>query len=317
MGYIWNKNLANISRIRKINDTDFLLKDIKGAGIGYGFQFYGGNRQALTGKGDNKTFEDLADNTYFGVLRMDVDNLSKIFIKGLPEEAKSFAAYATLSFLLDYFFSGYLNTIRKRDEFKDDVNILYSGGDDVFAVGRWDKLILFAQEIRAEFQRFVGREDISVSGGMAIVGEKFPIAKAAEMAGEAEHKAKSLPDKNAFNLFGETFSWKDEYKYIKTWKDEFVRLCAAKEKPMPRSILHKVMRFAELLKAGDMKYAWHTVYFLKRFSDGKSETVKSFCDKLQNEVLSSKRNYELMAIAARWAELELRDKNNSNNLKIN
>ena len=93
----------------------------------------------------------------------------------MPDEAKSFAAYSTLSFLLDYFFSGYLNTIRNSADFKNDVNIIYSGGDDVFAVGRWDKLISFAHKIRLEFERFVGRPDISISGGIAIVGEKFPI----------------------------------------------------------------------------------------------------------------------------------------------
>jgi CRISPR/Cas system-associated protein Cas10 (large subunit of type III CRISPR-Cas system) len=273
----------------KDSDSPFVLPSVK---------------NMTTEKGDGKTFEDYADGTYLGILRLDVDNLGQLFIKG----RKDFAEYKELSVWLNSFFEKNLYDISKNSEYKDFVNIIYAGGDDVFAVGRWDKLILFAHEVREKFRTYVGDKNITISGGMAIVGEKFPIAKAAEMAGEAEHKAKSLPDKNAFNLFGETFSWKDEYDYIKKWKDEFVRLCAAKEKPMPRSILHKVMRFAELLKAGDMKYAWHTIYFLKRFSENKSDAVKSFCDKLQKEVLSSKRNYELMAIAARWAELELRDK---------
>jgi CRISPR-associated protein Csm1 len=296
---------ADVTRIKRINETAFLATQLKGQKVSYGFQFYGGNKQAEDA-GKLKTFENLADNTYLGILRMDVDNLSKIFIKGLRDEDKSFAAYATLSFLLDYFFSGYLNTIRNSADFKDDVNILYSGGDDVFAVGRWDKLILFAQKIRKEFERFVGREDISISGGIAIVGNKFPVAKAAELAGEAEKEAKSFNNesKNAFNMLGETVSWDKEFDIVREWQGKFITMDSKYK--MPRSILHKIMQLAELLKHEEMKYIWHTVYFLKRFSENKDDGIKGFCDELQFALLGNSRNFELIALAARWAELELK-----------
>lgn len=308
---------ADFTRVKKINNTDFLSEKLIGQKMSYGFQFYGGNRQAKNANDEMKTFENLAkvakvakdgklENTYLGILRMDVDNLGSIFIKGLPEKQRSFAAYATLSFLLDWFFSGYLNTIRESDNFKDDVNILYSGGDDLFAVGRWDKLIEFAYKIRTRFEKFVGRSDISISGGIAMVGEKFPIAKAAELAGEAEHKAKTSDNKNALNLFGKNISWKKEFEYVEEWKNKFVEM--NRKENMPRSILHKIMAFAELKNKGEMKYAWHTVYWLKRFVDNNKE-LKPFCDNLQKEVLelNNPRNYDLMAVAARWAELILKE----------
>lgn len=304
---------ADTCRVKIINSADFLAAPLKGNGCSYGFQFYGGNKQAqkITAnhpQGRNKTFEELADGSYLGVLRMDVDNLGSIFIKGLPDKDKSFSAYSTLSFMLDYFFSGYLNTIREK--YKDDVNILYSGGDDVFAVGRWDKLIEFAADIRKNFAKFVGREDISISGGIAIVGDKFPIAKAAELAGDAEHNAKSNSEaKNAFNMFGETISWKDDFGYVERYKKEFVELCGERGGNMPRSILHKIMTFTDMKKRNEISYIWNTAYFLKRFTSGKSEAVKLFCDKLQKELLSDSRNYEKMSVAARWAELELKENN--------
>lgn len=339
---------ADVSKVFIVNETKHLSAQLKGQKISYGFQFYGGNKQALKwvvddkdntkGSWENKDFRDLVrvekngkfENTYLGILRMDVDDLGSIFINGLPKGQRSFSAYATLSFLLDWFFSGYLNTIRNSDNFKNDVNILYSGGDDVFAVGRWDKLIEFAHEIRKEFGKFVGRDDISISGGIAMVGEKFPISKAAELAGEAEHNAKQFDGKNAFNLFGQTISWK-EYDFVKEWKDKFVKY----QEAMPRSILHKIMAFAELKndyeryrelekesqkrtlsiseikemerKRHGIKYVWHTVYYLKRFKEGKKDDVKNLCDELQNEVLSNPRKYDLMAVAARWAELLLKE----------
>ena len=303
---------SDVVRIKRINETGFLGARLKGQGCSYGFLFYGGNKQALKDNGEMKTFEDLADNTYLGILRMDVDNLGNIFAKGLPEEQRSFAAYSTLSFLLDYFFSGYLNTIRNDVKYQDYINILYSGGDDVFAVGRWDKLIEFAHEIRIRFEKFVGRSDISISSGIVMVGEKFPIAKAAEMAGKAEDKAKNFNNKakNALNLFGENISWKDEYDYVLAWKNKLKGKC---DHGMPRSILHKIMTFAELKRKGEMKYVWHTVYFLKRFAEKKKDEIKLFCEELKKEILTNSRNYDLLAIAARWAELELKEYDKCNN----
>ena len=314
---------ADTCRVKIINSADFLAAPLKGNGCSYGFQFYGGNKQAqkITAnhpQGRNKTFEELADGSYLGVLRMDVDNLGSIFIKGLPDKDKSFSAYSTLSFMLDYFFSGYLNTIREK--YEEDVNILYSGGDDVFAVGRWDKLIEFAADIRKDFAKFVGREDISISGGIAIVGDKFPIAKAAELAGDAEHNAKSNSEaKNAFNMFGETISWKDDFGYVRGYKKDFVDLI--KYENLSKGILHKIKTYALMIKDNkekvkrgkreDMSYLWHTVYYLSRYMEShkKNRCVYDFCKNLRDKELLDTRKYELMAVAARWAELELKENN--------
>ncbi|MBO5989829.1 MAG: type III-A CRISPR-associated protein Cas10/Csm1 [Paludibacteraceae bacterium] len=312
-----NITSADTCRVKRINNTDFLAAPLKGNGCSYGFQFYGGNKQAQK-DGRDKTFEELADGSYLGVLRMDVDNLGSIFIKGLPDKDKSFSAYSTLSFMLDYFFSGYLNTIREK--YEEDVNILYSGGDDVFAVGRWDKLIEFAADIRKDFAKFVGREDISISGGIAIVGDKFPIAKAAELAGDAEHNAKSNSEaKNAFNMFGETISWKDDFGYVERYKKEFVDLI--KNENLSKGILHKIKTYALMIKdnkekekRGDrknMSYLWHTSYYLSRYMEShkKNQSVYDFCKNLRDKELLDTRKYELMAVAARWAELELKENN--------
>jgi CRISPR-associated protein Csm1 len=256
-------------------------------------------------KGDGKTFEEYANGTYLGILRMDVDNLGKTFI----ERQSDFADYSAFSKWINAFFTDNLTDICN-EKYKNFVHIIYAGGDDVFAVGRWDKLILFAHEVRETFRDYVGQEKISISGGIAIVGDKYPIAKAAELAGNAEDAAKKFNNgaKDAFNMFGETVSWNSEFDSVKEWKDNFLTQC--EKENMPRSILHKIMRFAELKRQGDLKYVWYTVYYLKRFSENKNDAVKAFCEKLSKIVLSDSRKYDLIAVSARWAELELRDKNN-------
>ena len=338
---------ADTSRVYRINTTDFLAAKLKGQGVSYGFLFYGGNNQALMPNRNEKTFEQLTQTiagdkeseTYFGVLRMDIDSLGNIFIKGFDKQDRSFASYATLSFMLDWFFSGYLNTIRNSEAFSDWVNILYSGGDDVFAVGRWDKVIAFARKVELDFKKFTGRDDITLSGGMATVRNKFPIAKAADLAGEAEEAAKKFngEQKNAFTFFGETISWKDDYDFVEKYKKDFIdRIGGTNGKAMSKAVLHRLMIFAEIKKHNnkelnkdpgfkpDLSYKWNTAYYLKRFSQrhkqNGQEVHKDFImHKLIKDLFTDtaeNRHYERIALACRWAELELKtEKQFNTNIK--
>ncbi|MCO5236631.1 MAG: type III-A CRISPR-associated protein Cas10/Csm1, partial [Chitinophagaceae bacterium] len=333
---------VDVSRVRRINNTDFeLITSLKGNRCTYGYQFYGGNQQALIGN-NNRTFKELCwihgdkkESTYLGVLRMDVDNLGKIFKEGLPEALRSFAAYSTLSAQLDWFFSGYLNTIRNGNEFKDNVNIIYSGGDDVFAVGRWDKIILFAEKIRSEFRKYCGgREDISISGGISVVGEKFPIRMAAHQASEAEDHSKDFKKvdsktatKNAITFLGESVCWETEFKEVKYTKEKLVEYCdKVRKKPLSNALLHQLIHW-KILKdeaenhKGSLSYKWHTAYYLKRYLDrykGEDDKeTRAFIKDIQAALMSGQmienkkpvgsRTYDLLAIAARWAEMEMKE----------
>lgn len=328
-----------------INDSRFLWSSKPaGSQAGYGFMFYGGNKQPeISDDGNFRTraLEELcwhnAENendgySKLGILRMDVDNLGQLFINGFPEHQKSFAGYGTLSFQLDLFFSGYLNTIRNSQVYKDHVAILYSGGDDVFAVGRWDKVLGFALEVRQKFQRFVGRSDISISAGLAIVDRKYPIYKAAEIAGDAEKAAKNykgssmgLPNKNAITFFSETVSWEREFPEVKELKERLVYLCETQN--MSRSLLHQLQRYKafrdesewrhkEKGEPVDFSYKWHSAYYLERFAERykKNGEILKAAEELQSRLLHDKafgpdRFLSLAALAARWAEYELKMKN--------
>ncbi len=268
-----------------------------------------------------KMLEEYAGNTYLGVLRMDVDGLGARFIKGFESMQK----YKEFSGKLDEFFDsdkGSLHSIQ--EQYKEHLNIVYAGGDDIFVVGRWDKVIDFANDVRAQFVAYcknvLNDTTLSISGGIAIVNSKYPIAKAAELAGDAEDAAKKYrKEKNAFNMFGESISWNGEFDKVEEWKKDMTEHCSEPTK-MPRSILHKLMQFNDMRRRGEISYIWSSAYFLKRFSaDKKNDEIRTFCDRVQKELfdtLQGNNNYRLLALAARWAELELReikDKENINN----
>ena len=68
-------------------------------------------------------------------------------------------------------------------------------------------------------------------------------------------------------------------------------------------------------KREDMSYLWHTAYYLSRYMEShkKNQSVYDFCKNLRDKELLNIRKYELMAIAARWAELELKENNVEHN----
>lgn len=279
-----------------------------------------------------KMLEEYAGDSYLGVLRMDVDGLGARFIQGFG----SMKEYKRFSSALNQFFDaekGNLHDIQK--SFDDYLNIVYAGGDDIFTVGRWDKVIDFAEKVQKEFKDFCKHdlkdETLSISGGIAIVNPKFPIAKAAELSGEAEDSAKRYNHgkKNAFNMLGETISWKDEFDYVKSYKEQFVTLI--NNSGLSRSILHKIMVYANMVKRNkaveeenrkgnmehkpDLSYVWHTTYYLTRFmgKEKNNAAVYYFCKDLRDKQLLTPEKFRLISLAARWAELELREVQQSNN----
>lgn len=276
-----------------------------------------------------KDFDYYADGTELGVLRMDVDGLGKRFIKGFD----SIKNYQEYSDSLTAFFEKGIKDYQNRAEFKPYLNIIYAGGDDLFIVGRWDKVIDFAELIHKEtenapFNKGVKDEDkIHISGGIAIVKSAFPIAKAADLAGEAEDLAKQYDGgkygygmKNAFHMLGKTISW-GEFNYVKQYKNIFVTLIT--KQGMSKRILHQIMLYSSIADKNKMlkkdvpknySYIWHLSYYLTRYAKRyeASSEIYRFCYSLRDNELKDERKLELIALAARWAELILKDELNNN-----
>ena len=264
--------------------------------------------QQLRNEEHFKTLEEYADGAFLGVLRMDVDGLGNRFIKGF----ETFNDYSAFSCKLSKFFEDKLKEVQS--VYCKHLNIVYAGGDDLFAVGRWDVMIDFAEAVHSHFERYMDGEDVTISGGLAIVNPKFPISKAAQMSGEAEDDAKHYRDgrKNAFCFFGRSVSWDDEFAWVKRKKDEFVY--QIQHNSIPRSILHQMMRYSKAALTGkNFSYKWHETYYLTRMIERTAETNLQAHDYLkqlrQESILRSRDDYRLLSLAARWAELYLRNNN--------
>ena len=232
---------------KRIGGSDFLRlysKNLSGAEYPNTKNLYVGDYRK------SSSFEELANSSEgikrLGVLRADVDNLGKSFVRGF--EAKGSDKYVTLartaafSRKMSQFIKSHINEILESGKFElkcnenseegieRNITIVYSGGDDVFVVGAWDDIIGFAIDLYESFKKYTG-EALHFSGGIGIYHHKFPIAAMAKETGKLEDSAKDYvsrdkKEKNAVTMFSPefTFSW-DELinRVIKEKYDLMVR----------------------------------------------------------------------------------------------
>lgn len=268
--------------------------------------------EELRNKDHFKTFEEYAGETYLGILRMDVDGLGARFIRGFKdlEEYSQFSNRLERFFDHEYAASENRNVyfIQQKDYYRNDLNIIYAGGDDLFAVGRWDKIIEFAAEVRQQFMCYMQGEGVTISGGIAIVHPKFPIAKAAILSGEAEEKAKNYNNgqKNAICFFNQCVSWDKEYDEVLQMKNEM--LYQIDTNGVSKGLLQQMMLYAQMAERGDLKYLWHATYYLTRMIKEKQKSpAKEYLQNLRDkQITRGAAHMRLIALAARWAEQELR-----------
>lgn len=300
------------------------------------FEFYGGNELPDS---ELITFDQMAKGRDFqfsrlGILRMDVDNLGKIFKSGLPENRQTLARYAALSRSLDLFFSGYLNSIWKETDAKHSF-IIYSGGDDLFIVGDWQVLINIAERIHRDFKSYTcNNPALTISGGIAIISPKYPIMRGAEQSAEEESLAKkhscNSELKNSLSFLGTPLNWDHEYPIVKKLKDRIVALSRDSTNPLPKSFVSKVLLHytnfdfnnllnlsSESLKKHRARQYWLIPYDFSRFRGRTSHNslidtfIREICDKnshtLNGESIKTEYHaLQLWGFACRWAELELR-----------
>ena len=326
--------------------------------VSFDFAFVGQVAPLKKGERDKDkimTFEEMAKESEgihrLGVLRMDVDNLGSIFQKGLTQRA-TISRVSTLSFSISLFFEGRINQFLESDKFKkkkEDIHtiyLIYSGGDDLFFVGSWDKIIEAAYVIRKDFGKYTQKKAyddnnsefieygncLGLSAGIALIPEKYPIYKGADIAGDFEEESKDFsrksgddPSKDAVTLLGNTIGW-ERFELVQRIKDMLYQDIKEGKggKKLPHSILNRLYliynlyednrRFLEDRAGKTMeeiaekikydKWRWRLVYTLRDFAKEKA-FFKEDMEEIQKAILE-KDLIENLNLPVRWAELLLR-----------
>jgi CRISPR-associated protein Csm1 len=205
-----------------------------------------------TEKSPIATFECIAQRSggekLLGFLKADVDRLGESFVFGLKGETASvdtISRISTLSRMLDLFFSGWVEHLTAAS---GDLYTIFSGGDDLFLVGPWDKILDIAEDIKSDFAKFSGNPSLTISAGVVIARHDFPIPSAAKAANEALKLSKDQ-GRDRITILGTTLTWPDWAKV----RGEWVQLRPVVGQ-IPSAFLYNLLRFSEMwrrYKGGD------------------------------------------------------------------
>ena len=192
------------------------------------------------------TFECLAGRSrgeaLLGFLKIDVDRLGETFVYGLKGKETSvdtISRVSTLSRMLDIFFSGWVEHLTREGQ---DFYTIFSGGDDLFLVGPWDKVVRIAGQIREDFAKFTGNPTLTLSAGVVMARHNFPISSAARAGEEALEQSKK-EGRNRITVLRHTLTW-DEWAMVEAECQRLYPLIKLPE--VPSAFLYNLLRFAEM-----------------------------------------------------------------------
>lgn len=251
-----------------------------------------------------KSFEEMADDatgiSRIGVFRADVDNLGHAFVEGFANTANdnryvTLSRTAALSRHLSLFYKLYINKVLEEGKYAvgrslsaglRNATICYSGGDDLFIVGAWNEVIEIAVDINRCFEKY-SQGTLTISGGLGVYNNKYPISAIAGEVLELEEESKKLPGKNAITLFdNETYNWSDFISGVLEDKFLSVKTFFDNSDERGKNFLYNLL---ELIRnRSDRINFARFVYVLSRLEPGNDASIES----KEDYKVFSKKMYE-------------------------
>jgi CRISPR-associated protein Csm1 len=279
-----------------------------------------------------------------GALRMDVDNLGRIFAEGLSaggsKNLYSLSRVATLSRLLTHFFKVNVPLIaanpdkrfvKGSPEGPRRIIIVYSGGDDLFAIGAWNEVAEFAIDIADRFRQFTGdNPSVSISGGMVMADDKSPVYQLAELAGLAEGDAKGHEvggcKKDSLSFFygeesqlrnapGRAFNTRRELEKLTDRVNRFLEGSKVRhvksadgeklsvELNVERAFFRRIMELEEMARRGEPFWKVHAAYAAGRIAKGREGLQKETYAEMESAADDTLRT---LRIVAEWLDYLIR-----------
>lgn len=166
-----------------------------------------------------------------GVLKADVDSLGVAASAAIARGGA--ASLREFSEGLDRFFSQTLEAEKNRaDSSWSNIYTVFSGGDDILAVGPWNLMIDFASHMQTLFNKQFGpgalnspsSVPLTLCAAVAIIKPRYPVHIAAHQAEELLSHAKikcadgAATPKDQCAAFGDLWKWKDHSRIINDGK---------------------------------------------------------------------------------------------------
>jgi len=290
--------------------------------------------------GDIIQFEHLASmagirtgTSRLGVLKLDVDDLGLLF-----NSLTNLDANRAVSQALEYFFGQYLfklldtpfearEMVGFKTTYKDNLYIVFSGGDDAFIVGAWDAVTEFCLLLAEKFIIYTGydgmaKEDhkLTFSASLLTVDSHFPVKRFADKAEEMLHEAKyNIPgEKGRINFMGNVFTW-DQFNEIKKLTDTFHKLIVDRKES--RAFISKLQQLSldyevDSRKSAEMRSipkVWRLNYIFRNIKENNKEyIIQNIIKPYEMEMLKfnlekTRAQSNIYYAAARWTELLTRN----------
>ncbi|MCL2485337.1 MAG: type III-A CRISPR-associated protein Cas10/Csm1 [Endomicrobia bacterium] len=236
-----------------------------------------------------------------GVLKADIDRLGQLFMEGIAKPDTSLSKQATFSRQLNAFFTIWLpNELKEKFP---DIYTVFAGGDDLFLIGPWDKIIGLSFHLREKF-KYYSCGNAAFSAGIAVLKPGEPVSTFYRLSEDSLKKSKY--PRNALTLFEETMSWNNAEIY----KETYEKLKDLRENNKINSAgFVKLMQFIDMAKASEkaenykemQNFKWRAllVYFISRNTAvkqqddaGRQELINYF-----TEAISDKTKRSVLKIA--------------------
>ncbi|MFW6308926.1 MAG: type III-A CRISPR-associated protein Cas10/Csm1 [bacterium] len=312
-----------------LNETDFLAQDCSGFKFGAYNLPVSGYRQITFTELAEKSIKNGIGDKKLGVVKLDIDNLGRIFGEGLREN-RNIARISTLSRMMSLFFTGYINQIIKDNDWQQNIYPVFSGGDDTFVVGSWQSIFEFVEKFYNKFKDYTCHNKyLTFSASLGIFRYNYSISRMGETTEELLDHAKTprkgistkpVPYKNKISVLGEEFNW-EEFGRIKSLKEILQELVL--DKGYGRSLLRKVhnstLGFKKILKDSteglfDNVRFWRLAYYLREVKQKDDEKAEEIINEYRDIVIKNLvqreekkvKNIMLIPVAVRWTELATR-----------
>ena len=293
-------------------------KNVSFAGLRYSTRLYVGDYT------HSNSMQELVQKSQgirrIAICRMDVDDLGQAFVSGFENKKGATAVErqhfvtisrtAAFSRQMSLFFKLYLNSLlsgayKGRDALA--VTVVYSGGDDVFLVGAWNDALEAAQRIRSALREYACGS-LTISGGVGLFDDHYPIRLSAEETAALEDEAKQNPGKDSLALFapgsGNTYTWDTFEKAVLETKlaelEHFFSSQEEEKRERGMAFLYRILSLLREVQADPQQKMplARLAYLLARLSPAKRsagyENYQTFSSRMMDWSLNAKDRASLI-----------------------